>query len=328
MKRILILTLLTLTSIITPSKACDFCNCLYGINPFYSARNKVMLNYLAQHSVVPAAAATPAVHTAEAGRNIAGRIFRPARMLHGPAAVGTESREERKTIELSYQHFLTDRIIGTVLVPLTSMTTTTTSSRTIAGNGDITLLGHWVALEPMDATDDEDPVTLLLGGGVKLPAGDNTSRDSNGVLLDQQSQLGTGTFDLLVHILYSRPVLGVTANLDVTAKLNSADKHDSRVGHSLTAAFNGSMDIYRNNAALFGIVGFAGVRLEHGAMDRHNGIIDEASGMTSLYLQAGTQLIFDVIKVNVAVLTPLLQKRPASAPDEGTRMIVGIQYEF
>nr|MBP6672780.1 hypothetical protein [Bacteroidota bacterium] len=89
-----------------------------------------------------------------------------------------------------------------------------------------------------------------------------------------------------------------------------------------------SHDLYRDNSSLFALLGIAGVRVENAGKDRILGTTDPSSGVQSLYLNVGGQLIFDVVKFNASLLQPILQKRPSGGADEGSRLYLGMQFEY
>jgi hypothetical protein len=317
--------LTALMTIAATANACDFCNCLYGINPFYNEKNKIAIHFLTQHSsTVPIAAS--------AGTNAA--FIQPfsfgrssiERMMHGtPAASAAGSSEKRRTVELSFQQYLSERIFLTAIVPFTSIEMTTTASRTITGNGDVTVLGRYILTDMM--LDDMD-YTLAAGAGIKLPTGDHSSKEADGTLMDPREQLGTGTIDGIANLFFITNLGTFTAGMDLTAKINTKDGDDSRIGHSASLNTYLSHDLYRINSSLFALLGIAGIRAEYSGKDRIRGITDPASGVQSLYINIGGQLILDVVKFNASLLLPILQNRPSGGADEGSRLFMGMQFEY
>lgn len=316
---------ITVTAVVIPSHACDFCNCLYGINPFYNEKNKIAVHFLSQHS--------SSVHFAgvngTSGSTIPFSSFGRTsveRIMHGsPSPSGGTMTEKRRTVEFSFQQYVSDRFFLTAIVPYTSIEMTSSSSRTIRGNGDITILGRYIISDML--MDDMD-YTLAAGGGFKLPAGDNTSRELDGSLLDPREQLGTGTLDGIANLFFITNLGPVTAGMDLTAKFNTKDAQGSRIGHSASLNSYFSGDLYRVNSSLFAVLGIAGIRIEHAEKDLIQGNIDPSSGVQSLYINIGGQLIFDVVKFNASLLVPLLQNRPSGGADEGSRLYLGMQFEY
>lgn len=323
--RIFSVALTALLTMAVRANACDFCNCLYGINPFYNEKNKIAVHFLSQHSSSVSIAGV----NGTSGSNIPFSSFGRTsieRIMHGsPSPSGGTMTEKRRTVELSFQQYVSDRFFLTAIVPYTSIEMTSTSSRTISGNGDITILGRYIISDML--MDDMD-YTLAAGGGFKLPAGDNTSRELDGSLLDPREQLGTGTLDGVANLFFITNLGAVTAGMDLTAKFNTKDAQGSRIGHSASLNSYFSGDLYRVNSSLFALLGIAGIRIEHAEKDLIRGNIDPTSGVQSLYINIGGQLIFDVVKFNASLLVPMLQNRPSGGADEGSRLYLGMQFEY
>lgn len=314
--RYLLRTALFLLLAVHSSSACDFCNCIAGINPFYSRQNHAAVHFLFQHSyATPAASSSPAA--------IVGRM--PARSLHTIPSSGNAVDEKRRTAELSLQFSLSDRWSLTGLLPIVSRTVTTTAARTINGNGDVTLIGNYALLDP---ELDDGSWVVRTGVGIKLPTGDHTSKESNGTLLDIREQLGTGSVDGLLTAQTSTMLGDIATGGDITLQWNGNGPSGSRIGASLSSSLFASRDLYRNNPALFAVVGFIGLRFEHAGKDRINNAVDPASGTQSLYGTVGFQSLFDNFRLSLTALAPLRQVRPAGGAEERTRTLVGIQYGF
>ncbi|MFZ4621314.1 MAG: hypothetical protein ACOYNS_12210 [Bacteroidota bacterium] len=323
--RIFLSSMMIVMSLFVRANACDFCNCLYGINPFYNDKNKIAFHYLSQHSSIAPSSVqngTPAASFQQSGygRNSVERI------MHGtPSSTGPGLTERRQTIEFSFQQYVSERIFITALLPLTSIEITSNSSRTIMGNGDISIISRYIIT---DMLMDDEGFTLAAGAGIKLPAGDHSSKESDGTLLDLREQLGTGTTDGIATVLYITNVGTFTVGLDLTAKINSQDANGSRIGHSVSLNSYLSHDLYRVNSSLFALLGITGLRIEFAEKDRIKGIIDPSSGVRSIYVNIGGQLVYDVVKFNASLLIPAAQHRPSESADEGIRIYLGAQFEY
>lgn len=71
-----------------------------------------------------------------------------------------------------------------------------------------------------------------------------------------------------------------------------------------------------------------GARLETKSRDWISGRVDVDSGFTSLYAQAGGQVVFYFFKLDFLVLLPVHQSRSALAMNEQTRFLRGGRIEF
>lgn len=211
----------------------------------------------------------------------------------------------------------------TALVPFSTLTIEQGSSFSVSGIGDITLMAHYVFDLPLFERS-----TLLLGGGVKIPTGLSNLTDASKRRLDTRFQSGTGSWDFVLNPLFIAQQSGFTYALDAFVKLNTSGTVGDRMGHSLSATTTLSHDIFRNNPSQTALVGMFGARFETKTQDWISGRFDRDSGFTSLYAQAGAQVIFYFVKIDVLVLVPLHQSRSTLAMNEETRFLTGARIEF
>ena len=297
--------------------SCDFCNCLSGINPYYNGKSRFALNFLSQRSFLPPILPTPT-------NPLQTKHMPLATTMHGGhGASPFPTTETRRTIEVMVQHHLTDRLMLTALAPFSTLTIEQGSSFSVSGIGDVSLLAHYVF-----EFDVLDRATLLLGGGIKTPIGLSNLTDANGTRLDTRFQSGTGSWDFILNPSFFASHLGFTYALDVFAKFNTRGIVGDRIGHSLSATTTLSHDVFRNNASQTALVGILGARFETKTQDWISGKFDVDSGFTSLYAQAGGQVVFYFFKLDFLVLVPVHQSRSTLAMNEQTRFLTGARIEF
>lgn len=296
-----------------PGRACDFCSCVMGINPFYNGMNRVGITFLYQRSHV-----------------VAGEFVPGTKLAHGGAGtdeggVTSAETERRMTFELSYQHHLSDHVLLTALLPFSRSSVESGGTLSVYGIGDVTLLGHYAIT---DLFSDQKPATLLLGGGVELPTGTNDLRHDDGHLIDPRLQPGSGSFDVAAHALLTVPIDTWTFAVDAYGKVNTPNNRDDRIGNSLALTTAVSRDLYRNNPGNIALLGTAGVRGEFSGRDRIAGAVDHTTGAETLWGNLGGQLVVRHIKFNASALLPLVQHRESGGATEDLRLTLGIRYEF
>ncbi len=317
MTRLLLLFVIGSCLSLRVSFACDFCNCLSGINPYYNGKNRFVLNFLLQRSFLPPILPTPT-------NTLQTKHMSLATAMHsGHGASLFPTTETRRTIEVMVQHHLTDRLMLTALAPFSTLTIEQGSSLSVSGVGDVSLLAHYVF-----EFDVLDRATLLLGGGIKTPIGLSNLTDANGMRLDTRFQSGTGSWDFILNPSFFASHLGFTYALDVFAKFNTSGTVGDRIGSSVSATATLSHDLFRHNASQMALVGIIGARLETKTKDWISGRFDADSDFTSLYGQVGGQVIFHFVKLDFLVLAPLHQSRSALAMNEQTRFLTGARLEF
>jgi hypothetical protein len=304
--------------------ACDFCNCLLGINPYYSTQNTFAVSYLYQrseHAVAHTHAAIPSPVPM-----LKSAPLSPHHVNHGGDGDSVSTQESRHTIELAYRHHLTEEILVTLLVPfLRTKLEAASTSLTVMGNGDITLYGQY------NARLSEEPGTrlmLLVGGGVVLPAGRTDARDASGTLLDYRLQPGRGATGFVTAATGILQHESWTFGADAFARWNTKTNDGNRLGHNFAATLAVSRELLRDNPSLFALVGSVGARLEYASKDIIGGAYDARSGATVFYLSAGVDAVYDFLRFELRSLVPVYQQRPEGGADESVRFMVGTRFLF
>jgi hypothetical protein len=103
------------------------------------------------------------------------------------------------------------------------------------GLGDITLIGYY---QLMNRQDDPGGFkqSLWIGAGVKLPTGKYNPEEKNIQQASQNTfQLGTGSTDLSVNLLYDLSYQQTGVNINAGYKMNTANKYEYRYGNKFTA---------------------------------------------------------------------------------------------
>ena len=297
--------------------ACDFCNCLSGINPYYNGKNRLALNFLSQRSFLPPILPTP-LNTVQTKHHAL-----PTLMHGGHGASPFPTIETRQTLELMLQHHLSERFMLTALVPFSTLTIEQGSSFSVSGIGDITLMAHYVFDLPLFERS-----TLLLGGGVKTPTGLSNLTDASKRRLDTRFQSGSGSWDFVFNPMFIAQQSGFTYAIDVFMKLNTKGTVGDRIGHSLSATTTLSHDVFRSNPSQTALVGMFGARFEAKTQDWISSQFDRDSDFASFYAQVGVQVVFYFVKIDALALVPLHQSRSTLAMNEETRFLMGARVEF
>ena len=325
-KRILLPSIL-LSLLLLPSSAgaCDFCNCVMGINPFYTNMNRIGLTTLLQRSHRDGGEVL-GMHGSK--HNLSSNPFE--KLLHGGAVIDSAGvilpeTEQRLTLELSYRHHLSQNVIVTALLPFTMSRVESVGTFSVRGFGDATLLGHYVF---GDLFSDRTPSTLLVGAGVELPTGSNNMRDDYSDLIDPRFQPGSGSVDVVGNVLLTVPVDKWVLGFDGYGKLNNSNGRGDRIGNSLALTGTASHELYRNNPANVALIGVAGVRAEFTGKDYVADSPDFTSGSSVLWGNVGTQLVIGSLKMNVTGLIPFAQHREVGGSNEHVRFSAGVGYEF
>ena len=324
---LLIASLFLLTVMVpTPSQSCDFCNCVMGINPFYTTVDRVGLTTLLQRSSTDGGV----LHSDQSGSKMNPVSSASPKILHGSGVTDSTGEfypetEQRLTIELSYRHHFSRRVVVTGLLPFTLSRIESVGTLSVQGLGDATVLGHYIF---DNLLSQRTPSTLLVGGGLELPTGNNSLRNDHGHLIDARFQPGSGSVDVVANMLLTVPVGKWILAFDAYGKLNNSNGRDDRIGNSLALTSTASHELYRNNPANVAVIGMGGLREELAGKDYINGQRDLTSGFSALWANLGSQLVAGSLKINATALFPLAQHREQGGANESVRFSAGIAYEF
>lgn len=297
--------------------ACDFCNCLSGINPYYNGKNRFAINFLLQRSFLPP--------TLSASTNTlqAKRIALPTMMHGGHGSSPFPTTETRQTIEFTAQHHLSTHLMLTALLPFSTLKIEQSRTVSVSGIGDAVFLGHYIFELPFF-----ERTLLICGGGLKVPTALSNLTDDSGNRLDTRFQSGTGSWDFILNPMMFISQNGFTCALDIFAKFNTSGAMGDRLGHSLSATATLSHDVFRNNQTQTALVGILGTRLEAKGQDWISDKLDVDSAFMSFYAQFGGQVVLSFFKLDFLVLVPVHQSRSTLAMNEQTRFLTGTRIEF
>jgi hypothetical protein len=306
--------------------ACDFCNSLLGINPYYNGKNRLSVNFLSQRSFIGA----PIAQTANsANNNSAGKINSLPLLMHGGhSARQSEVRETRQTVELAFQYHLYERLMLTAAIPISSLSLRQGSSMSVSGVGDATIFAHFVSQPSWLESFSSLPATWLIGFGVKTPTGLNDLTDANGNRVDTRFQSGSGSWDYLLNTLLSMQNGRFIFTLDALGKLNSANALGDRLGHSFSTTATVAREIGRWNEQGSALIAIVGGRYEAKSQDWIAGRYDSESSFRAIYAQVGAQIAFQFIRLEGFVIVPIHQARAQFAPNEQTRFLTSARVEF
>lgn len=110
----------------------------------------------------------------------------------------------------------------------------------LQGLGDVVISANYNVLNTYDSTGSNWKHNLLIGGGVKLPTG-KFDAIQNGLTINQNFQLGTGSVDFLVNMIYTVRYKRAGINAEFTYNYNTTNRDEYRFGNTtrsgLTAFF-------------------------------------------------------------------------------------------
>lgn len=303
-------------------RPCDFCSMATGINPYYNGKNKLLFNLLVQNSQFTPVPSVSPVQNVVAATSKSNRVQHAGQDAY---ASGVSVYEQRRTLEISYQHHLSESVMLTAVVPFYQIGVQTATDLSVQGIGDLTVLTHYIFKTKISETV---PLTWLVGAGVELPTGNSSLKDDAGTTLDPRVQAGSGSWDLVFNTSLIAVQGEWTAAFDLLGKINTSNAGGDRLGHPLALSITLSRDLVRSNADNFALIGIAGMRVEAAGKDMVRNEVDNFSGFTTGYLNIGGQAAWQFLRFNLTALVPAVQARVSDAPRESVRLLTGLRIEF
>jgi len=182
----------------------------------------------------------------------------------------------------------------------------TTTSK--SGIGDIFFSGYYELLNNRHTTNSGKLLVqnLWFGAGVKLPTGqynpaDKSMQNENGNLF----QLGTGSTDVLLSVMYDLRLQDAGINVSSMYKINTVNKYDYEYGNK----FNINTALYykfriKNKLS---VAPSMGVQFETAQQDVDKGLSVEVSGGNLLVGTVGVETNYKKIAIGANFQTPLHQ---------------------
>lgn len=196
--------------------------------------------------------------------------------------------------------------------------------------GDVTVMGLYRIYE----NDENRPADVVTFGlGVKTPTGSSTKKNSGGRFVHAHMQPGTGSWDPLLSIIYSKKSDPLLFQTDVTYQIATRNSEGYKFGDSFTANLLGKYAV----SSLFNVTGGLTYLHQNRASDREGKYTDLTSlmddpantGEDSIWLSPGIQVL--PLKnglVDLKVQLPLWQRVKGVQLVSRYRILVGFSYSF
>lgn len=188
------------------------------------------------------------------------------------------------------------------VIPVNSFSQTESGSTARAtGLGDIQLWVNYAILQTPDSSASPWRHTLLAGGGMKAPTGENNAF-RNGERMNQNLQPGTGSWDAILNAVYTVRYKQWGLNLDANVRINTTNHQGFRFGNRA----GGSAKFfywakYRNWSFLPQI----GALADFGDKDRNQGVRVNESGGLAFFGTVGMDVYYKRYVVGFTFQQPL-----------------------
>lgn len=304
MKKIILLPLLFVSM---TSFGCDVCGCslggnYYGILPQFN-KNFVGLRY--------------------------SRAQFHASMFHDSQTLSHEHSDDTYSkVELFGRYYINKKLQAFLFVPY-NFNEMNGTEQVISkhGLGDITASANYLLLNTGNDSKKKFRHTLMMGGGIKLPTGNNSLRDKN-KLVNPNFQMGTGSVDFLLSAVYTLRYQKIGFNNEAGYKLNTRNKDDYRFGNQFYAS---SRIFYWQNAGAFSFLPNAGIYYEQAATHLDGDIIKVNTGGSGVLAVAGLETYVKQFSLGFNYKHPLAQtyNSDETATITGSdRWMISLTYNF
>lgn len=177
----------------------------------------------------------------------------------------------------------------------------------LQGLGDMTLLANYNVFNTLtDTIPHRFDHNLLIGGGVKLPTGKyqyDALNDSE--VANANFQLGTGSTDFLLNLVYTLRHKAWGLNYDVTYKINTQNKNDYHFGNRFTT--NLSLLYFHHLSDNITLIPNAGVTYESAPKDTQNEVPNANTGGNALLASVGLEGYIHQFSAGINYQNPLAQ---------------------
>ena len=306
MKHILLI-LLAFVLAITHSEACDVCGCSLGSNYFG------ILPQFDKHFV---------------GIRWHYSAF-SARMNHESSYLDDEySNDSYYQLEMWGRFYLTPRIQLFASLPYSiNYMQGSHQQVTASGLGDISLIANYTLINTGEDVGNPWRHSLLLGGGVKLPTGHYQQQDQ-GKLVNPNFQLGTGSIDVVLNLLYTVRYQNKGLNLGTTRQLNTVNPVAYRFGNQWNAS---AQVFYWQQMKAWSLLPHVGAYYETATMHTDHGIRQVNTGGRALFAQVGLDTYYRNMALGFTYKSPLRQQMNSDAIadiDARERWMASLVYNF
>lgn len=234
MKKICIITLISIFCLPASSQACNVCGCGVG-------------NY--HYGILP-----------QAGKNFVGMRYRYSSFKSAldDSHAYLHSHETFRTAELWARFYPVRRIQAFVFAPFNFNERSEGNKTTrLRGLGDMIISANYHVINTYDSAERFFKHNLLVGAGLKLPTGEYRQIE-NGLTINQNFQLGTGSVDFLFNAIYTLRHNDLGLNAELGYSINTRNKDDYRFGNTTRAGLKTFYILRAGSVTVMPNVGISG----------------------------------------------------------------------
>lgn len=200
----------------------------------------------------------------------------------------------------------------------------------VEGIGDLTIMGLYRIYTNREIRPTD---TVTIGVGIKTPTGSWTKKAADGKLVHAHMQPGTGSWDPLLSLVYTRMMNPFLFQTDLTYQIATRNPNGYKFGDSITANLSGKYGV----SSFFNVTGGLTYLHLNRASDEEGKYTDLASlmddpsntGGDSIWLSTGIQVLpFGSGMIDLKVQFPLWERVNGVQLVSRYRILAGVSYSF
>ncbi len=175
------------------------------------------------------------------------------------------------------------------------------------GLGDITILANYYVVNTVnDTVNRRFNHNLLIGGGTKLPTGKyKYDLLSDTEVANANFQLGTGSVDFLLNLVYTMRHKNWGLNYDFSYKINTQNSDNYQFGNRLNT--NLALLYFQKFDTGFTLIPNAGLAFEQAALDTKNRIVNTQTGGYATFGTVGVESYYKSFSMGINYQEPIIQ---------------------
>jgi len=235
------------------------------------------------------------------------------------------SFETFQTAELWGRFYPTDRIQAFVFVPFNFNERKEGSEITyLKGIGDIVVSANYNLINTYDSSERLVKHNLLVGGGLKLPTGQFQALE-NGLTVNQNFQLGTGSLDFLFNVIYTLRYNDVGFNTELSYSLNTTNRDEYRFGNATRAGLTAYYVLRANAVTFMPNIGMSGEFFEDN--EQFGVTFPDTGGWATLY-NLGTEIYYRNLALGISYSRPGAQQLFSGQVESNDRLAAHLTFMF
>lgn len=234
------------------------------------------------------------------------------------------SDETFQTTELWGRMILKKRFQLFASLPYSKNTRVENNSTTmVSGIGDVNIMTSFVWIKP--STKDKNwNHSLQSSIGIKLPTGKYDQLQNN-IFLNQNIQLGTGSFDIPTNLMYTIRYKKSGMNTELNYKINSNNKYKYQFGNR----FTGAVRLFtQKKIKSLTLLPQLGASIEIANRDKRNYEIENYTGGQFIFSNIGFDTYFNKFALSMQCQKPLGSNYGDGHISSKTRFATSIIYLF